>query len=86
MMCSFQKPELRQPTFQFPMPSDVPAPDACDSIDSVYRKALDEATHAKVKDFWRVNIEVSFVCQSSGGWHLILVVHPSRSVRGVLST
>ena len=59
MMCSFQIPEPRQPTFQFPMPHDVPPPDACESTDSVYKKAFDEATDDKVKNFWRVALEVS---------------------------
>ncbi|PIL29619.1 hypothetical protein GSI_08256 [Ganoderma sinense ZZ0214-1] len=57
MMCSFQIPEPRQPSFQFPMPHDVPLPDACESTDSVYKKAFDEATDEKVKNFWRVAVE-----------------------------
>ena len=59
MMCSFQIPEPRQPTFQFPMPFDVPPPDACGSMESLYEKALRDATDDKVKEFWRVTLEVS---------------------------
>ncbi len=65
MMCSFQIPEPRQPTFQFSMPHDVPAPDACDSIDSVYRKALDEEADEKLKGFWRTTLEVSIVVRKA---------------------
>ncbi|EJF66472.1 DNA repair protein [Dichomitus squalens LYAD-421 SS1] len=57
MMCSFQIPEPRQPTFQFPMPLGVPPPDACESIESHYEKAFREETDEKVKEVWRLNLE-----------------------------
>ncbi|TBU34991.1 thioesterase-like superfamily-domain-containing protein [Dichomitus squalens] len=57
MMCSFQIPEPRQPTFQFPMPLGVPPPDACDSIESLYEKAFRQARDEKVKELWRITLE-----------------------------
>ena len=51
--CSFQLPEPRQPAFQFPMPPDVPAPEACEGIEVIYEKMLRETTDEGVKEFCR---------------------------------
>ena len=61
MLCSFQIPEPRQPSFQYPMPADVPPPEACVSADVTYEKLLRETSDEKVKDFCRVMLAVSIV-------------------------
>ncbi|KZP00548.1 Thioesterase/thiol ester dehydrase-isomerase [Calocera viscosa TUFC12733] len=38
MTCSFQRPELHQPTHQWPMPTDVPHPDDCPLQEDVYEQ------------------------------------------------
>lgn len=42
MMCSFQKPETWQPTFQWPMPPNVKKPDECDLIEAPFARLLDD--------------------------------------------
>ncbi|EJU04943.1 Thioesterase/thiol ester dehydrase-isomerase [Dacryopinax primogenitus] len=39
MHCSFHRPELIQPMHQWPMPSDVPPPSACQLQEEVYEQA-----------------------------------------------
>ena len=58
MMCSFQLPEPRQPSYQYPMPPDVPAPEACEGIEVIYEKLLRDTTDEKVKGFCRTMLEV----------------------------
>jgi len=36
MLCSFQQPEPWQPTYQWPMPTNVPKPDDCELIEAQY--------------------------------------------------
>ncbi|KAI0735438.1 thioesterase-like superfamily-domain-containing protein [Earliella scabrosa] len=57
MMCSFQLPEPRQPSYQYPMPPDVPAPEACEGIEVIYEKLLRDTTDEKVKGFCRTMLE-----------------------------
>ena len=59
MLCSFQTPEPRQPAFQYPMPANVPPPEACESADAQYEKLMRETTDEKVKEFCRVSLAVS---------------------------
>ena len=40
MMCSFQKPELAQPSYQWPMPVDVPDPDVCEPAEAPHERSL----------------------------------------------
>ncbi|KAL4243190.1 C/M/P thioester hydrolase family protein [Abortiporus biennis] len=52
MLCSFQKPEPRQPTYQWPMPKNVPSPNECDPIEAYYaRLSQDPNIHPKVKEY-----------------------------------
>ena len=49
MICSFQKPELRQLSHQLPFPTDVPLPDMVESEETRYEafardNKLDEST------------------------------------------
>ncbi|RPD81730.1 hypothetical protein L226DRAFT_496788 [Lentinus tigrinus ALCF2SS1-7] len=57
LVCSFQLPEPRQPVFQYPMPADVPAPDACEGIEVIYEKMLRETADERVKEFCRTTLE-----------------------------
>ncbi|KAI0651598.1 thioesterase-like superfamily-domain-containing protein [Trametes meyenii] len=57
MVCSFQRPEPRQPTYQLPMPPDVPLPDACEGIEVIYERLFKDTTDAKVKDFCLTALE-----------------------------
>ncbi|KAI0762648.1 thioesterase-like superfamily-domain-containing protein [Fomes fomentarius] len=57
MVCSFQLPEPRQPFYQYPMPPDVPAPEACEGIEIIYEKLLRETTDEKVKGLCRTTLD-----------------------------
>ncbi|KAI0724293.1 thioesterase-like superfamily-domain-containing protein [Cerioporus squamosus] len=57
LVCSFQLPEPRQPVFQYPMPPDVPAPEACEGIEVIYEKMLRETADEGVKEFCRTTLE-----------------------------
>lgn len=58
MLCSFQRPEPRQCTFQLPMPPNVPLPDACEGIEVIYERLFKETSDSKVKDFCLTALEV----------------------------
>lgn len=40
MLCSFQRPESRQPIHQWPMPPNVPNPDDCEDVQEYYERML----------------------------------------------
>jgi len=40
MLCSFQKPEIWQPNFQWPMP-EVPPPEQCDDEEVRYSRVIE---------------------------------------------
>lgn len=83
MMCSFQLPEPRQPSYQYPMPPDVPAPEACEGIEVIYEKLLRDTTDEKVKGFCRTMLEVrSSMRTQHRGYSVITLL---RSVVEVLS-
>jgi len=41
LVCSFQKPEPEQPSYQWPMPPNVPDPDNCELIEANIEKLLE---------------------------------------------
>ncbi|KAI0828373.1 hypothetical protein BC628DRAFT_1409414 [Trametes gibbosa] len=57
MLCSFQRPEPRQPTFQLLIPPNVPSPDACESIELTYERLFKETTDKRVKEFCLTALE-----------------------------
>ncbi|KAI0639149.1 thioesterase-like superfamily-domain-containing protein [Trametes polyzona] len=89
MLCSFQRPEPRQPTFQLPMPPDVPAPDACEGIEVIYERLFKETTDSKVKDFCLtaleerrrspIEVKLAGVRESKDGIPVFLYWHKARN-------
>ncbi|KAI8995368.1 thioesterase-like superfamily-domain-containing protein [Trametes punicea] len=89
MLCSFQHPEPRQPTFQLPMPPDVPSPEACEGIEVIYEKLFKETTDAKVKDFCLtaleerrrspIEVKLAGVRESKDGVPTFLYWHKARN-------
>ncbi|KAJ8501559.1 hypothetical protein ONZ51_g506 [Trametes cubensis] len=89
MLCSFQRPEPRQPTFQLPMPPNVPSPDACEGIEVIYERLFKETTDAKVKDFCLtaleerrrspIEVKLAGVRESEDGIPIFLYWHKARN-------
>ncbi|KIM48385.1 hypothetical protein M413DRAFT_62626 [Hebeloma cylindrosporum] len=53
MLCSFQKPEVWQPTYQWPMP-DVPPPEQCDDEEVRYARVIqDPKSHPDLVKFFQ---------------------------------
>ncbi|KAI0359134.1 hypothetical protein OH77DRAFT_1494048 [Trametes cingulata] len=89
MLCSFQRPEPRQPAFQLPMPPNVPAPDACEGIEVIYERLFKETTDERVKDFCLtvleerrrspIEVKLAGVRESEEGVPIFLYWHKARN-------
>ncbi|OBZ78951.1 DNA repair protein rad14 [Grifola frondosa] len=54
MLCSFQRPEPLQPSFQWPMPLHVPDPETCEDIEAYYdNMSRREGVDPRIKVFCR---------------------------------
>ncbi|KAL7285717.1 hypothetical protein ACG7TL_000822 [Trametes sanguinea] len=89
LLCSFQRPEPRQPTFQLPMPPNVPSPDACEGIELIYERLFKETNDAKVKEFCLtvleerrrspIEVKLAGVRESQDGVPQFLYWHKARN-------
>ena len=59
MVCSYQKPEPWQPSYQSPMPSNIPSPEECKDEAILYRERAAAAEHEHSKKMWTAGAEVS---------------------------
>jgi len=57
MVCSFQKPEPWQPSYQSPMPPDVPPPEGCKDEAVVCRERAAAADDDYSKKLWAAEVE-----------------------------
>lgn len=52
MLCSFQRPELGQPVYHWPMPTGVPQPESCEDVEGYYERMLGyEGLDSKLKEY-----------------------------------
>lgn len=59
MLCSFQRPEPRQPSYQWPMPPNVPSPDACEYVEAYWERVLrQDCVNPKVMEYAAEYVEV----------------------------
>jgi len=59
MLCSFQKPEIWQPTFQWPMP-EAPPPEECDDEEVRYTRVItDPNSNLDLVKFFQERLKVS---------------------------
>ena len=58
MVCSFQKPEPWQPSYQSPMPPDVTPPEGCKDEAVVCRERAAAADNEYSKKLWVAEAEV----------------------------
>ncbi|CDO70276.1 hypothetical protein BN946_scf184942.g76 [Trametes cinnabarina] len=89
MLCSFQRPEPRQPTFQLPMPPNVPSPDDCEGTEVIYERLFKETNDAKVKEFCLtmleerrrspIEVKLAGVRESEDGVPIHLYWHKARN-------
>lgn len=67
MLCSFQVPELNQPSHGLPMPPHVPPPEECMYEEEINTKALEVATDPARRELLELRIMVR-------PWSLLIAV------------
>jgi acyl-CoA thioesterase len=61
LMCSFQKPELHQPSHSWHMPT-VPDPEECELVEALWtREVMQESKDERIQSLYRINIEVDYL-------------------------
>ena len=59
LMASFQKPEPWQPSHAWPMPLNIPSPEACELEEIIWaRQATQPGLDQRVVDMYNIHIEV----------------------------
>lgn len=57
MVCSFQKPEPWQPSYRSPMPPNVPSPEECRDVATLYREKAVSTKNEHLKNIWTTGAE-----------------------------
>ena len=59
LLCSFQKPEPWQPSYQAPMPEGIPPPEECEEVEGTYdRLSQSSEVHPEIRSYAAEYVQV----------------------------